>query len=262
VSDDDVARRVETLFRPFRAQRHAADETIDVRRLADGRTLALSRNDVELYRVRSVAEATGALFQAVLGGIYSGEQWLAIIHGGAVAANGRAVMLPGTSGKGKSTLSAFLFSRGFDCLCDDMLAVTHEGRVASWPIPLSIKEGSWETLAPYFPELDAIPGESVWGRTMKFLPVGPASWTSQLHRAAVFVFPTFDRLAGPAHLTRLRPLETLRRLVSDRIWLGFPLRAPSVERFLAWLVRVPSYELAYGGFEQVEGLVREAAGPD
>lgn len=258
VADDEIARRVETLFRPFRVEGDAADDTIDVCRLADGRTLIVSRNDVELYRVTSVAEVTGALFQTILSSIYSGEQWLAIIHGGAVATDGRAVLLPGTSGSGKSTLGAFLFSRGFDCLCDDMLAVTHQGCVASWPIPLSIKEGSWPALAPCFPELDAIPGESVWGRTMKFLPVGPASWRSQLHRAAVLVFPTFDRGAGQARITRLRPLETLRRLVSDRIWLGYPLRASSVERFLPWVGSIPSYELSYSSLEQAAELVHEA----
>ncbi len=259
VSEDDVAKRVEAVFRSFRVESDTADECIDVCRTADGRDFILNHDGSAIYRLNSVAEVTGALFQTVLGGVHSGARWLAIIHGGAVAIGGRAVLLPGSSGSGKSTLGAFLVSRGFDFLCDDMLAVTQEGRVANWPIPISIKEGSWKALAPYLPQLEAIPAEFVWGRTMKFLPVASSSAKLHANRAAVFIFPKFDPMAASPRMMRLRPIEALQRLISDRIWLGYPLRAKAVEGFLPWLAQIPSYALSYGNFDSVERLVRETA---
>lgn len=258
VEDPDVAPRVQSLLRTYRVESSGAAQDIDVRKDGAG-DLVLRKDGREILRTDSSAEMTGALFQTLLSSTHAIDDWLAIIHGGAVAAQGRAILLPGASRSGKSTLGAFLVSRGFDYLSDDMIAVTSAGGIATWPIPISIKRGSWSALAPYLPELEAIPATRVWNRTIKYLPVPSASWGRLPSPAGLIIFPKFNRAAQASSLTLLRPIEALQRLISDRIWLGYPLRAEAVDSFLNWLSRMRCYELSYGSFEAVEGLVREAA---
>jgi len=256
IDDDDVAQRAKTLLRPYAASRSSTAQEIEVRRTGAG-DLVLICDGAETLRAQSSAEMTGALFQTILSSVHSNNRWLGIIHGGALSREGKALLLPGTSGSGKSTLGAFLMSRGFDYLSDDMIAITREGRIAVWPIPISLKSGSWEYLAPYLPELEALPPVQVWTRTVKYLPVSAASWDCPPFPARLIVFPKFDRAVQRSCLTRLQPLEALQRLISDRMWLGYPLRASSIKRFLDWLGQMPAYELTYGSFEAVEDLVRE-----
>ena len=255
VEDPDTAQRVEALLQSYREEWSGTGQTIEVCRCAGG-DLILKLDGVETVRVNSSEEMTGAVFQALLSCIHSNNHWLAIIHGGAVAADGRGVLLPGRSGSGKSTLGAFLISRGFDYLSDDMTAVTPAGSIASWPIPISLKRGSWKALAPHLPQLEAIPSARVWKRTVKYLPVPSPSSDSQHCRANLLIFPRFHRSAQGSRLDALRPMEALQRLISDRIWLGYPLHAQSIQRFLNWLVQLRSYELSYGNFDTVEELVR------
>jgi hypothetical protein len=213
-----------------------------------------------MLRTRCCAEMTGALFQAVLTSLNTGARWLAIIHGGSVSLDGRAAILAGTSGSGKSTLGAYLVSRGFDYLSDDMVAVNGDGKVPPWPVPLSIKDGSWSVLAPHLPQLETISSEAMWGRTMKFLPAAQSLWDQEPNHAAALIFPKFGARVAATRMTPLTPPEALQLLMSDRIWLGYPMRAESVERFLGWLEHIPAYELSYGSFENVERCIREAIG--
>jgi hypothetical protein len=240
---------------PYRARTSADACAVEIRKDEAG-DLVLRCDGAEVLSVASSAEMTGGLFQTLLSRIHSYDDWLAIIHGGAVALNNRALLLPGSSGSGKSTLGAFLVARGFDYLSDDMIAVTRPGDIARWPIPISLKQGSWGPLAPYLPELASLSSAQVWVRTVKYWPVPAASWDAPDCPARVFVFPKFDLATKSPRLTPLNPLEALQRLISDRIWLGYPLRAPAVENFLAWLSRMRSYELHYGSFDSIEELLR------
>jgi hypothetical protein len=95
---------------------------------------------------------------------------------------------------------------------------------------------------------------------MKFLPVAQSLWDQEPNDAAALIFPKFGAHVAATRMTPLSPPEALQRLMSDRIWLGYPLHAESVERFLSWLEQIPAYELSYGSFENVERCICEAIG--
>ncbi|MBB5786205.1 hypothetical protein [Jiangella mangrovi] len=62
-----------------------------------------------------------------------------LLHAGAVARDGRAVLFPGESGTGKSTMVAACLRRGFDYLSDELVAVeTDTGCVTGWARPLML----------------------------------------------------------------------------------------------------------------------------
>ena len=77
-----------------------------------------------------------------------------LVHAGAVARDGQAVLFPGVSGAGKSTMTAACLRRGFGYLTDEMVAVDlGSGQVKGWPRPLMLT--SWSVAAV---GLDARPG--------------------------------------------------------------------------------------------------------
>ncbi|PSL04746.1 hypothetical protein CLV30_105213 [Haloactinopolyspora alba] len=70
-----------------------------------------------------------------------------LLHAGAVVRDGRAVLFPGASGQGKSTLTAACLQQGFDYLSDELVAVDLDtGTVTGWPRPLMLTPWSAATL--------------------------------------------------------------------------------------------------------------------
>jgi hypothetical protein len=66
----------------------------------------------------------------------------AAVHAGVVAWHGRAVLLPGPSGAGKTTLVAELLQRGAEYYSDEYALLDPEGRVEPYPRPLLLRHGS------------------------------------------------------------------------------------------------------------------------
>lgn len=61
------------------------------------------------------------------------------VHATTVAKDGRAVMLLGPSGSGKSDLALRLFERGFELVSDDQTLIRREGERLIATAPLTIK---------------------------------------------------------------------------------------------------------------------------
>ena len=233
------------------------DATVELRDSGTGET-ALVVDGVERLR-GSEAELIGGVNQAVLELVYPGIDLLAMIHGGAVARNGRGVGLPAASGSGKTTLIAHLLPRGWDYLSDDLIALSApDGCILPLPLPLSIKEGSWDLLSGTYPDLTDAPNyQTARGPSRRLFPPHSA-WDSGPVPLSAFVFPKY--IAGAATtILRLTPLEALQRLLSDRIWLGYPLKLRQVEAFITWLDDRPAYDLVLGDAKEAARRIEEIA---
>ncbi len=68
------------------------------------------------------------------------------VHAGVVSGNGGAIVIPGGSGLGKSTLVAALVQVGFGYLSDEMAAVDADGSVHAFPRPISLDATACELL--------------------------------------------------------------------------------------------------------------------
>lgn len=66
-----------------------------------------------------------------------------ILHSGVVAFDGRAVIVPGRPGAGKSTTTTALLLRGFDYLSDETGPIRPDLRITPYPKPVVIGRGSW-----------------------------------------------------------------------------------------------------------------------
>ncbi len=232
------------------------DATIEIRDAGAGES-ALVVDGVERLRTSEGGELIGGINQAVLELVHPGMEWMAMIHGGAVARHGRGVGLPAACGSGKTTLIAHLLPRGWDYLADDLIALAApDGRIVPLPLPLSVKEGSLPLLSGLYPDLIRAPRyEAGRGPSWRFVPPG-ATWHREPVTLSAFVFPRYVAGAATA-LTPITPLEALQRLLSDRIWLGFPLAQGRVEAFIAWLDERPSYDLVHGDATEAARQIEE-----
>ena len=74
-----------------------------------------------------------------------------LFHAGSIARNGRGVLIPGTSGAGKSSTVAALALSGFDYCSDEVAVLGRDGRLRPFPKIISLKAGGWRHVAADFP---------------------------------------------------------------------------------------------------------------
>ncbi len=80
-----------------------------------------------------------------------------LIHAGVVAHDDKAIVLPGSSGGGKTTLIAGMLKNGFRYLTDEIGIIDpHTLRVYPFPKPLNMKIGSLSLFDNFEPEMELI----------------------------------------------------------------------------------------------------------
>ena len=240
-----LALALTALLAPMRCGGDNAATRLDVWRGPAG--YLLRRDGVLVGRFRNAPEARWGTVRALLAA--GDRDWLAMLHASGVARGGSCLVISGDSGAGKSTLLAGLLVGGLDLVTDDVLPVeVGSGRV--WPtrIAVSIKEGSWEMVGRLLPELTHAPISRFAGRRMRlFWPRAPLTVADERGLTAVaLVFPTRDS-GRSVRCRRIGPAEALAR--TGRGGSVLPANDEGMAEFLAWLLRVPAYELAYGALE-------------
>jgi hypothetical protein len=220
---------------------------------------ALLVDGIERLRTRDAGQLIGAVNQTILERIHPGIEWLAIVHGAAVARDGDGWAIPAACGSGKTTLTAYLLARGYDYLADDHVALSApEGRIVPWPLPMSIKEGSRDVLSQYYQKLPHFPQyRTKRGEARQLVPSAEV-WDTNPVPLKGFIFPRYVS-GAKATLTRLAPFDALQRLLGDQIWLGYPITEHRVGDFIRWIEDKPAYILEHGNLADaalcIEGIM-------
>lgn len=135
-----------------------ADVCIRIDRVAD--EFRLLAGDVEVasadQAIRLVPDLIRVLDEAVIQRLTN----LRAVHAGAVAWGGRALLLPGSSHAGKTSLVAELLRRGATYFSDEYALIDAEGRVHPYPRPLLMRNGSPEQSPALAAEYSATAGDS------------------------------------------------------------------------------------------------------
>jgi len=177
---------------------------------------------------------------------HPGKALLAYCHAAAVSRGGCALLMPGGSGVGKSTLTGFLVANGFAYLGDDICAIAEED-AALLPLPscLSIKSGSWPILEHIYPELARLPPISRNGRVLRYVePQQNYETMVSAVAPSAIVFPSFQA-GDPTRLSALPPLQTMIRLVGAHAALIAPATEEKLHKLVKFVENTPSYELTY-----------------
>jgi hypothetical protein len=118
-------------------------------RLSNGEGLLLSEGDDD--------GALAALDVAIRSAIALDAPDHVFIHAGVVACDGRALVLPGSSLAGKTTLVAALVRAGATYFSDEFAVLDRDGRVHPFPKPLSVREpGSFDQVDVPAAELGSV----------------------------------------------------------------------------------------------------------
>jgi len=155
--------------------------------------------------------------------VASGAKRRIFVHAGVVGWNGRAIVLPGRTFSGKSTLVAELLRAGATYHSDEFAALDARGRVHPFPKPLAIREAG-NGAGRYPPEaFGAVSGA-------RPLPVGLIAFASYRRGRSwrpVRLTPGQGLLALVAHTVPVRrrtetSLQALRQVVAQALVLKGP----------------------------------------
>ena len=129
-----------------------------------------------------------------------------MIHAAVLERDGRALVLPGITGAGKSTLCAGLAFRGWRLLSDEFALIRPaDGQVDPWPRPISLKNASIEVIRRWAPDArlsTPVPNTNKGTVAHVCPPAGSVERAGEPAMPAWIVFPTFAREQAP-RLTRL-----------------------------------------------------------
>ncbi|MDO8400510.1 MAG: glycosyltransferase [Bradyrhizobium sp.] len=170
------------------------------------------------------------------------------LHAGAVGWNGRSILIPGLSGAGKSSLTAWLVDKGFSYLTDELVILTAHGALVGLPRALMLKPDA-DIIISRLPRFADSPSLRV-GQNFVLRPDAPADADLL---CGLIIFPAFITDAG---LT-IEPLTAAKacfRLMGCNV-NARNLADGGFAAISELARRVPAIELRYGAFEQLDGVV-------
>jgi hypothetical protein len=126
------------------------DIVVRVVRIAE--KLQLAVDDVVVASACQVISFVPALIRVLDEAVLRRLTALRAVHAGTVVWSGRALLLPGITHAGKSTLVAELLRRGATYFSDEYALIDSEGRAHPYPRPLLLRNGSPE-------QVPVLPGE-------------------------------------------------------------------------------------------------------
>jgi hypothetical protein len=247
----ELAAEFRPRFAPLRRSLETDAETVSIRVFSSGNHVYALRSqapghDETLVCESSVNAARAALLPELVRLARPGRQWIGIVHAGACALKGRALVLPGSSHSGKTTLMAALMQEGLEFLSDDSAAIERDTRLAlPLPYALMIREGSWNVLTARYPQMADSPVLSRDAEQVRFLK--PACVSQSGVPVYAFVFPKFvpgDECA----IARIDSFTTLLRLQQSGFWTTH--NPDSIRAFLDWAQSLPAYDLRYPSLDQ------------
>lgn len=170
------------------------------------------------------------------------------LHAAAVAEDGRAVILAGGSGRGKTTLAMGLVAAGGQLAADDHVALAVDGvNMLAFPSASAVKRGAWalpQVQALSRPGASGSAAEASPRQGVRYLRVPRTVPAATPVEVAAIVFPDYGGPEAACSLARLDPAEALTRLIQTGGRVS--RRNPSLAPLAALLARAPAYHLRYG----------------
>lgn len=183
-----------------------------------------------------------------------------IIHAAVIEKHGKALILPGTPGSGKSTLCAALINKGWRLLSDELTLVDCvTGLITPVPRPVSLKNESIEIIANTFPHNEFSP---VVRDTLKGSVALMRSPTESVIRANetvlpfLVIFPKYQHNSSLSLISLSKP-EAFMKLAE----LSFNYDVLGLEGFKVlsnFIEHIHAFDFVYDGdFEQASSCFEE-----
>ena len=257
--DANAARILEFLCAPM--TRPTARDPAVTFRLGAATTpgaMAIYRDDVMLYHGRSETSVATIFLERILDHLIRTCTNGILLHAAAVARDGKALVLAGKTGAGKTTLATWLVRRGFDYLSDELLCLdTQATSVNGFARPLHLKRPARALFAG---AIDMDGGAAVMESPLG-VHVSPARLGARVAHSAcprALVLPAY-RAGARFHLRSVSKAQAASRLMGclvnarERPQHGF-------DDVLSLVQAAPAFAMTYSGLEeagaQLETMLR------
>ena len=221
-----------------------------------GHYWAISVNGRELLSLHGEEQLGLGLMHAARALLYAEADYDLGLHAAAVAHGDCGVLLCAPRECGKSTLAAYLVAHGFDLLTDEP-AFLHLDTctVSSFPLPISLKQGSWRSLQEEFPQMASGPVHVRSDGTKISLVHPPVERRPDRSRHLTHIlFPQYMP-SVKGHVERSSPLQTLELLNDGGLLLAENLERNKFEKFLELVCRIPAYRIRYASLKEAHEML-------
>ena len=252
------AALIEFLYQDANASvdpRANADVTLTI--ASDGDQLTLQQGTRCLYRGSDESELATTLIQQTIFHLIDKNKDGMALHAAALSRNGKGIILPGASGRGKTTLSTWLATKGFNYLTDEYVFIEEKTNIIqAFSRPPNIKVKGIDALDSYF-DINAHKDQTIRSSQVAMIPPQLLNPNNKKEQAVVslIVFPNYkedseldlEKLSkARAGLTLMECLVNARNL--DGHGFGEATR----------LVRdTPAYLLTYSSVDQLGDQFKE-----
>jgi len=215
---------------------------------------SLSAGEKSLYYGESRYQLAYILMNEVIYHCINSDESNIALHAGAVCNGNRGLLLPGKSGKGKSTLTGWLVLNGFQYLTDELIFLRNDGVILPFtrPINLKVTPGHESWLLADASESDIICGDSaamISHRKLNpdYSPVSP--------RLTDIIFPEY-KAGSRLVFEEISPAKSCLYLLQSHV-NARNLDGHGVAELSAIIRHCRSYKLTYSRFADLEAVFED-----
>jgi hypothetical protein len=248
------ARAAVPIFQHLETRETAPDILLEV--VEQDRRLHLYRNG-EWVLSCSPAELPTALKGQLLIEVLKQSAYEIALHAASLVQDHRMLLVCGSPGAGKTTLTLALVHAGFGFAGDDLALLDSDGRAIGVPFAPAVKTGAWSLVARFRPDVNDAPiFRRPDRRRVRYLP--PQGLESTEPRPVGWLVLLQRQSDGSPVLTPIDPTDALRGLLDGAFALGHRLSAMGFEALARVVGTAASYRLTYSSLEDAVDLLRKA----
>lgn len=173
------------------------------------------------------------------------------LHAGAVCSENRCILLPGKSGKGKSTLTGWLIANGFQYLTDELVFLTADGHVIPLTRPINLKVDQFHET---WPLKEGEQNKAICSEKGSMIPHRLLNNVfSATHPLLTdIIFPEF-KPGCTMELSELSPAKSSLYLLQSHV-NARNLNGHGIPELAAVIRKCRSFRLIYGSFSELETI--------
>jgi hypothetical protein len=229
----------------------------------------LNYENIPFLRVKGNSEITTAfddynrlkhqLFIEISNIIYNktSNDWISFVHASALSNKRKTILLSCTSGSGKSSMAALLQAKGLQFVSDDFVPLDAKTKRAfPFPAAISVKEGSFSLLSPYYGDLHDNNYNKYEYSSNSIRYLQPEQSNIFYYKALPVKNIIFIRYnAQVSCIFKSVTNNEALKLFHDEAWVSpDPEHAKS---FINWFVKLHCFSLEYGNTEQAIDKILE-----
>lgn len=189
--------------------------------------------------------------------VSSVESHAITLHAAAIALGGEGILMAACGGSGKTTLTAYLIAHGYELINDDSVHLSAEPiHIVPIPVAMSIKAGSWDILAQWYPYLLQ---QKIYGTPdfeQRYLPPTDEQVACEPVPCKAVCFPRFSAGVSTQFKRVDRP-TALTKLIESGCYLSKPVQASQVDLLVRWVQSLEFYVLEFSSVHDAEAVIRK-----